>query len=98
VLAFALILAAPYALVHLTARPTAPALVVFTGLDTSPVYGTGEAFLTGGSLPDLRHRCASARNRRRASGCEDRGTTVQQRPPARATDDDRATTQPVARL
>ena len=54
VLAGALVLAAPYALVHLTARPTAPALVVFTGLDTSPVYGTGEAFLTGGSLPDLR--------------------------------------------
>jgi len=49
VLAGALILVAPYAFVHLTARATEPAaLALYTGLDTSPVYGTGEAFLTAG--------------------------------------------------
>jgi len=51
VLAGALALAAPYALFHLTARAPAPALVLSTGLDTSPVYGTGEAFLTAGRYP-----------------------------------------------
>jgi hypothetical protein len=51
VLAGALILVAPYALVHLTAHPSEPALVVFNGLDTSPVYGTGEASLTAGRGP-----------------------------------------------
>jgi uncharacterized membrane protein len=51
VLAGALILVAPYAVVHLTAHPSEPALVVFNGLDTSPVYGTGEASLTAGRDP-----------------------------------------------
>jgi hypothetical protein len=52
VLAGALILVAPYAFVHLTARATEPAaLALYTGLDTSPVYGTGEAFLTAGRYP-----------------------------------------------
>jgi hypothetical protein len=51
VLTGALILVAPFVLVHLTARPTTPALVVFTGLDTSPVYGTGEASLAAGRYP-----------------------------------------------
>jgi hypothetical protein len=50
-LAGAAILVSPFVLVHLPARPNPPALVAFTGLDTSPAYGTGGASLEAGRSP-----------------------------------------------